>query len=48
MEQETLDQPWKRHVDANNDDPNFAHGKDPVAFYDDTIKVCYGEGSMAA
>lgn len=48
MEQETLAQPWKQHVDAGNDDPNFAQSRDPVVFYDDKIKVCYGEGSMAA
>lgn len=48
MEQETLAQPWKQYAGAENDDPNFAQSRDTVTFYDDKIKVCYGEGSMAA
>ena len=49
MEQETLSQPWKQHAGAaERDDPDFAQSRDTVTFYDDRIKVCYGEGSMAA
>lgn len=49
--QETLEQPWKIHFDGSDDragDPDFATGSDPVPFYDGRLKVCYGEGSMAA
>ena len=48
---ETLDQPWKVHfsgADPLDDDPDFGRGKDTVPFYDGRLKVCYGEGSMAA
>lgn len=48
MEQEKLAQPWKQHAGAENDDSNFAQSKDTIAFYDEKIKVCYGESSMAA
>ena len=48
MEEETLAQPWKQHTSGEGDDPNFAQSKDTVVFYDERIKVCYGEGSMAA
>ena len=49
MEEETLAQPWKQHAaSGDGDDPDFAQSKDTVVFYDDRIKVCYGEGSMAA
>lgn len=49
MEQEKLSQPWKQHAGAaERDDPDFAQSRDTVTFYDDKIKVCYGEGSMAA
>ena len=48
MEQEKLSQPWKQHAGAEKDDPDFAQSRDTVSFYDDKIKVCYGEGSMAA
>ncbi len=49
-EKETLAQPWKAHFkDAEHeDDPNFSEGPDTVMYYDDRLKVCYGEGSMAA
>lgn len=48
MKEDTLSQPWKQHTAAETDDPNFAQGKDTITFYDSRIKVCYGEGSLAA
>jgi hypothetical protein len=47
MEEETLSQPWKERF-GTEDDPNFTQGRDPVLFYEEGIKVCYGEGSLAA
>jgi len=53
-----LEQPWKVHFDGSEDDaeremsmrndPDFARERDTVPFYDGRLKVCYGEGSMAA
>lgn len=45
---EELSQPWKKLFGTQDDDPNFAQEKDTILFYDKVIKVCYGEGSMAA
>ncbi|KAK0711894.1 hypothetical protein B0H67DRAFT_302660 [Lasiosphaeris hirsuta] len=49
-QQETLEQPWKVHFSGADpeDDASFAQGPDTVMFYDERVKVCYGEGSMAA
>jgi len=48
LKDDTLAQPWKGQSSAEKDDPNFAQGPDTVVFYDERIKVCYGEGSLAA
>lgn len=48
MEPQTLSQPWKAYAVAERDDANFTQERDPVKFYDDKIKVCYGEATMAA
>jgi hypothetical protein len=41
-------QPWKNHAGAETDDADYAQSEDNVPCYDDRVKVCYSENSIAA
>lgn len=48
MMDQTKAQPWAKVFEAKADDPKFEQTRDMIELYQEGIKTCHAEGTLAA